>query len=83
MPGETKKVKETIIPREAEVFREVVGPREANMAGDKASDAPLNSLMDSTANPKVKTTKGERIGTHSPTRNTLGVEVCVRAPGWD
>jgi len=26
------------------------------------NDAPLNSFMDSTANPKVKTTKGEGVG---------------------
>ncbi len=47
------------------------------------SDAPPNSLMDSTLSPKVKIAKGEGVGAHSLTRNTLGVEGRARAPGWD
>ncbi len=46
------------------------------------SDAPLNSLMDSTASPKVKTVEGERIGAHSLVRITLGVEGHAKAPRW-
>jgi len=61
MLGETKKVRATIIPREAEVFRE------ANMAGEKVSDAPPNSLMDSTVNLKLKENE---LG-HSPRLATL------------
>jgi hypothetical protein len=34
-------------------------PRENN---ESKVDAPPNSLMDSTANPKVKTTKGKGVG---------------------
>jgi hypothetical protein len=45
-------------------------------------DTPPSSLMDSTMSPKVKTTKGERVGTHSLARNTSGVEGCAGAPGW-
>ncbi len=45
-------------------------------------DAPLDSLMDSTASPKVKTTKGEGIEVHSLARNTLGVEGRVGASVW-
>ncbi len=45
------------------------------------SNAPLDSWMDSTTSPKVKTTKGERVGALSLVRGTLGVEGCVRAPG--
>jgi hypothetical protein len=37
-------------------------------------DTPPNSLMDSTASPKVKTTKGKKVGARSLARNTLGVE---------
>jgi hypothetical protein len=36
--------------------------------------APPDSLMDSTMSPKVKKTKGERVGGHSIARNTLGVK---------
>jgi hypothetical protein len=38
--------------------------------------------MDSTASPKV-TTKGEGVGARSLIHNTLRVEVCAGAPGWD
>jgi hypothetical protein len=44
-------------------------------------DAPLDSLMDSIANPKVKTTEGKRIRACSLARNTLGVEGHARASG--
>jgi len=44
-------------------------------------DAPPRSLMDSIANPKVKTTEGERIGAHSLPRSTLRVEGRAEAPG--
>jgi len=47
------------------------------------SDAPPNSLMNSTLNPKVKTMEGKRIEMHSLIHNTLGVEGCVRALRWD
>jgi len=46
-------------------------------------DAPPNSLMDSTASPNVKTTKGKRVGVHSLARNILGVEEHAGAPRWD
>jgi len=48
-----------------------------------SGDAPPNSLMDSIASPKVKTTKIEGIGVRSLARNTLGVKGCTRTPGWD
>jgi len=38
--------------------------------------------MDSTANPKVRTTEGEGVGVHSLACNTSRVEGCVVAPGW-
>jgi hypothetical protein len=50
--------------------------------GYEVVDAPLSSLMDSTASPKVKTTKGEGVGARSLVRSTLGVEGHVEAPGW-
>jgi hypothetical protein len=43
-------------------------------------DAPVSSLMDSTASPKVNTTKG-RVGAFSLIR-TSGLEGCARAPRW-
>jgi hypothetical protein len=46
------------------------------------NDAPLDSLMDSTMNPKVRITKGEGVGARSLIRSILGVEGCVKAPGW-
>jgi len=46
-------------------------------------DAPPNSLMDSTASLKVKTTEGKGVGAHSLARNTLGVEGRVGTLGWD
>jgi len=46
-------------------------------------DAPPNSLMASTACLRVKTTKGKGVRAHSLTHNTLRVEGCVGAPGWD
>jgi hypothetical protein len=48
-----------------------------------ANDAPASSLMDSTTDPKVKTTKGEGIGACSLTHNTSGVEGRVKVLGWD
>jgi len=44
-------------------------------------DTPPSSLMDSITSPKVKTTKGERIGARSLLRNTLRVEGRDEAPG--
>jgi hypothetical protein len=38
--------------------------------------------MDSTTNPKGKTTKEKGIKAHSLVHNTLGVEGHVRAMGW-
>jgi len=46
------------------------------------SDAPPSSSINSTMNPRVKTTKG-RIGVRSLTRSTLGVKGQARALGWD
>jgi hypothetical protein len=44
-------------------------------------DTPLDSLMDSTMNPKVKTMEGEGVGACSLARNILGVEGHARALG--
>ncbi len=46
------------------------------------NDVPPNSLMDSTTSLKMKTTKGEEVGSRSLARNTSGVEGRVGAPGW-
>jgi hypothetical protein len=46
-------------------------------------NAPLNSLMDSTLNPKVNKVEGEGVGVFSLARNTSGVEGPVGASGWD
>jgi len=46
------------------------------------NDAPLSSLMDLTMNPKVTTTKGEKVKAHSLVRKTSKVEGRVRASGW-
>jgi hypothetical protein len=46
------------------------------------ADAPLDSLMDSTANPKVKTTERKWIRACSLACSILGVEGRVRALGW-
>jgi hypothetical protein len=43
---------------------------------------PLDSLMDSTTNPRLKTTKGKGVLMRSLVRNTLGVEGHARAPRW-
>jgi hypothetical protein len=45
-------------------------------------NAPQSSLIDSTANPKVKTMEGERVRAHSLTHNTLGVEGCAGVLKW-
>jgi len=39
--------------------------------------------MGSTANPKVKITEGEGVGSCSLARNISGIEGHVGAPGWD
>jgi len=39
--------------------------------------------MDSTANPKVKTTKGKGVGARSLARSPLGVEGRTATLGWD
>jgi hypothetical protein len=46
------------------------------------SDAPPNSLINSTMSLKVKTTNGKRVGVHSLVRSTSRVEECDGAPGW-
>jgi hypothetical protein len=46
------------------------------------NDAPPNSLKDSNASPKVKTTKEERARIHSLIYNTLGVKKGVRVLKW-
>ncbi len=46
-----------------------------------SSDAPPNSLMDSTANPKVKTAEGEGVEACSLARSTLRLEGHAEAPG--
>jgi len=48
----------------------------------KFDDAPPSSLMDLTANPKVKITEGG-VGARSVLCSTSGVERHARAPGWD
>jgi hypothetical protein len=45
-------------------------------------DVPPSSLMDSTASPKVKTTKGEGLGAHSLDHNISEVEGRARASRW-
>jgi len=44
-----------------------------------AIDTPLNSLIDSTASPKVKIMEGKGIKVHSLFHNTPGIEGCVGA----
>ncbi len=57
--------------------------REAKVQSMIRNDAPPSSLMDSTKNPKVKTTEEEGVGARSLARSTSGVEGCVGAPRWD
>jgi len=47
------------------------------------SDALPNSLIDTIASPKVKTTKGEGIGVHYLIRNMSRAEGHAGALGWD
>ncbi len=53
------------------------------MEEKKMIDTPPSSLMDSTANPKVKTVKGKRIGACSLVHNTSGVKGRAKVPRWD
>jgi hypothetical protein len=46
-------------------------------------DAPPNSLMDSIAILKVKTTEGKRVGVRSLACSTSGVEGHAKALKWD
>jgi hypothetical protein len=46
-------------------------------------DALQGSLMDLNVSLKWKTTEKQGVGACSLARNTLGVEECARAPGWD
>jgi len=45
-------------------------------------DVPQNSWIDSTMNPKVKTTKGQGVEPRALACSILRVEGCVRALGW-
>jgi hypothetical protein len=45
-------------------------------------DAPPSSLMDSIASPKMKITKGERVGVCSLVHNTLRVDGHAGVPEW-
>jgi hypothetical protein len=49
----------------------------------KQLDAPSSFFMNSIVSPKVKTTKGEKVGTHSLAHNTSGEEGRARVLGWD
>jgi len=51
--------------------------------GKAMMDAPLSSLMDSTASPKVKTLEEEGVRVRFMAHNTLGVEGGAGALGWD
>jgi hypothetical protein len=51
--------------------------------GRSLFDTPPSFLMDSTTNPKVKTTEGEGVGVCSLARSTSRVEGRVGASGWD
>jgi len=53
------------------------------MGGVSESDAPPNSLMDSTTSPNVKTSEGKGVGARSLARNTSKVEGRVGISGWD
>jgi hypothetical protein len=46
-------------------------------------DTPPSSLMDSTANPKVKTTEGKGVGARSLVHNILRVKGRAGVLGWD
>jgi len=59
---------ETILTTEEEVSK--IQPLE--IKPHTKLDTPPSSLMDPTANPKVKTTKGEGVGALSLARNTSG-----------
>jgi hypothetical protein len=50
---------------------------------DLIYDAPESSLMDSIANPKVKTMEGDRVRAHFLDCSTSGVEGRVGIMGWD
>ncbi len=52
-----------------------------NVLFESDYDASPDSLMDSTTNPKGKTTKGKRIKAHSLAHSTLRVEGHVKALG--
>ncbi len=45
-------------------------------------DAPPHSLKNSNVNPKMETTKEERVGVCSLTRNTSRVKGCAKASKW-
>jgi hypothetical protein len=51
--------------------------------GTSIIDTPSNSLMDSIANQKVKTTKGEGVGARSLTHNISRVKGHNGASRWD
>jgi hypothetical protein len=46
------------------------------------TNAPPNSLIDSTMSLNVKIGEGQRFGVRSFVCNTSGVEGCVGAPKW-
>jgi hypothetical protein len=63
---------------EKEIIGSILKPKWHNQL-----DAPPSSLMDLIVSPKVKTTKGEKVGARSLAHNTSRVEGCARALGWD
>jgi hypothetical protein len=69
-----------LIPFDGVVNRDGVLKLGNKLKGDYVT--PLNSLMDSTVNPKVKTTKGERIGVCFLACNISRVKGRVGAPRW-
>jgi hypothetical protein len=53
------------------------------MLGDLVDDdTPLDTLIDSIVNPKVKTVEGYKVRACSLACYTLGVEGCVGTSGW-
>jgi hypothetical protein len=68
-------------PNEKMFFKKMC-PLGWTMVKEKVGDAPLDFLMDSIANRKVKTTEGKGVGVRSLACNIFGLEGHARALGW-
>jgi hypothetical protein len=64
-------------------YRDMITNQKNDLTVVRLSNTPLNSLMDSIPNLKMKTMEGKGVGARSLAHSTSRVKGRARVPGWD